>query len=100
MVIEQRLVEAVQQLSLSYVLQDLECGRCHGVSVTLCVHVCMCACVFIKNFAVYLPMFIPWQVKDTNVRDYCNCAGEFCKTSSSEKLLDQLIMFDSIAKYA
>ena len=32
MVIEQRLVEAVQQLSLSDVLQDVECARCHGVN--------------------------------------------------------------------
>ena len=34
MVIEQRLIEAVQQLSLSDVLQDVECARCHGVSDT------------------------------------------------------------------
>jgi len=34
LVIEQRLVEAVQRLSLSYVLQDLQCTRCQGVSVT------------------------------------------------------------------
>jgi len=33
-----------------------------------------------------------------NMREYCTCAGDFCNTSSSDKLIEQLIMFDSIAK--
>ena len=89
MAIEQRLVEAVQQLSLSDVLQDIECTRCHGVTDT---H------TYTHTQTHTLSLFTHQQVKDGNINDYCNCAGEFCNTSSSHKLTDQLIMFDSIAK--
>ncbi|XP_052253908.1 DNA polymerase epsilon catalytic subunit A-like [Dreissena polymorpha] len=66
--IEQCLIEAVQRKSMAYVLQDLECVKCH-------------------------------QIKDSNMRTYCSCAGVYKTTATIEDLGRQLRTFQGIASH-
>jgi len=50
--IESQLIDMVQKQSMAFVLQDLKCGKCHGVKATNMSKYCTCA----GNFAYTVPI--------------------------------------------
>ena len=40
--IESQLIDMVQKQSMAFVLQDLKCGKCHGVSILTCACYLFC----------------------------------------------------------
>ena len=84
--IESNLIKAVQRRSDSFCLQDLVCVKCRGVS-------------HVTSHDPHRTVMWP-QVKEANMSNYCSCAGGFALTVTRETLLEQMMTFRNIARWA
>ncbi len=75
-----------------------------SMSSIVCYWACSVGAVSLALTKLYTDPFSPppffslVQVKDTNMAEYCSCAGQFTETLSLEAFLNQLNTFRNIAR--
>ena len=85
--IEDLLLLHLNQISMGYTLQDLQCVKCKAVSWKAGQWQTR------RGFTTAI-----FQMKEGEMEGFCECSGEYRLTHSHSELLSQLKTFDSLSK--